>query len=204
MKLGLVADIHEAVEPLRLALARFRQERVDQVVVLGDVFDMGLRIEETCALLAEAGAIGVWGHHDFGLCGEPAPEVRARYSSRVLNFMGSLQPKLEIERCLFTHVEPWLDPQRLEELWYFDGPLNTPAKVNRIFEALPQRLLFAGHYHGWLLATPAGMEAWHGQRDIRFAEGQRYFVVVGALCHGCYALLDTITQELVPLSAADS
>jgi predicted phosphodiesterase len=54
MRFGLIADIHEHVEFLRVALHRFRQERVDQIVVLGDMFETGERIEETCRLLAEA------------------------------------------------------------------------------------------------------------------------------------------------------
>ena len=40
MKLGLITDIHEQVEFLQIALDRFRQEQVDQVVVIGDVFEI--------------------------------------------------------------------------------------------------------------------------------------------------------------------
>ena len=42
MKLGLLADIHESNELLQVALDRFRAEDVDQVVVLGDLFELGL------------------------------------------------------------------------------------------------------------------------------------------------------------------
>ncbi|MBC8877105.1 MAG: metallophosphoesterase family protein [Planctomycetes bacterium] len=63
MKLGLLTDIYEQVELLRIALDHFRQEQVDKIVLLGDVFETGERIEETCRLLGEARAIGVWGNH---------------------------------------------------------------------------------------------------------------------------------------------
>ena len=79
MKLGLLTDIHEHVAPLAAALNRFRQQRVDQVVVLGDLFELGTALEETCRLLDEARAIGVWGNHDFGLCGHSGAEARLRY-----------------------------------------------------------------------------------------------------------------------------
>ena len=46
MKLGLITDIHEQVEFLRIALDRFRQEQVNQVVVIGDVFETGRRRSE--------------------------------------------------------------------------------------------------------------------------------------------------------------
>ncbi len=68
MKLGLLADIHEHVEHLKTALHNFQNLGVDQIVVIGDVFDSGKQIRETCRLLADAGAVGVWGNHDYGLC----------------------------------------------------------------------------------------------------------------------------------------
>ena len=58
MKLGLITDIHEHVEYLRLALELFGSERVDQVVVIGDVVETGSQLEETCRLLSQANAIG--------------------------------------------------------------------------------------------------------------------------------------------------
>ena len=143
MKLGLIADIHEAVEDLRAALDHFSRERVDQVIVLGDVFETGERIEETCRLLADAKTMGVWGNHDFGLCVDPDDEVRARYPDVVLDFMISLRPRLEIEGCHFTHVEPWLDPENFLDLWHFEGPPDTPSKLDRIFGAASSRVLFA-------------------------------------------------------------
>jgi len=39
MLIGIVADIHDAVDPLRAALARFRDLDVEQVVSLGDAFE---------------------------------------------------------------------------------------------------------------------------------------------------------------------
>jgi len=60
MKLGLITDIHEHVEHLRVALDRLRREQVNQIVVIGDVCEAGERIEETCRLLAEAKVVGVW------------------------------------------------------------------------------------------------------------------------------------------------
>ena len=83
MKFGLVTDIHEHVEFLRVALDRFRQEQVDQIVVIGDIFETGEQVEETCQMLAEAKAVGVWGNHDYGLCVDPPDDIRARFPATV-------------------------------------------------------------------------------------------------------------------------
>lgn len=100
---------------MRAALGRFESERVDQVVVvIGDLFETGERIEETCRLLAEAKAVGVWGNHDFGLCS--SKKLRSRYPAAVRDYMLTLRPRLDHGGCHFMHVEPWLDPECLEDL----------------------------------------------------------------------------------------
>ena len=151
---------------------------------------MHASLEETAVLLDEAGAIGVWGNHDFGLCRDnPRSEDRQRYGERVLGFMGRLRPRLEVEGCLFTHVEPWLDPEKIEDLWYFDGPPETPEQVARIFAASPNRVMFVGHYHRWLLVTPEGLQPWSGDEPTVLEVGNRYLVAIHAVCAGRCALV---------------
>lgn len=199
MKLGLLTDIHEHVANLRSALANFRIHHVDQVVVIGDLFLEGRNIDETCRLLSEAQAIGVWGNHDYGLCVYPTMESRRRYSADVIRFMTSLQPRLIRWECHFSHVEPWLDPEKLDDLWFFEGPPDRADRLPRIFNAVPDRIMFCGHYHKWLLTRPDSVEAWRGDCTVRLTDG-RYFVVIGALCEGQYATFDTESFELAPFS----
>jgi predicted phosphodiesterase len=201
MNLGLISDIHEDTVGLSKALEHLRTRRVDQVVVLGDVCDLfhgheGL--EETCRLLSRANAIGVWGNHDYELCIEAGPALRAEYPAEVVDFLGSLRPRLEIDGCYFSHVEPWLNPEYFPELWYGGGPPDSPERLTRIFSAASHRIVFAGHYHNWLIARPDGVIEWNGTTEKSLRDG-RYFVVVGALCDGHFGLFDTETAELIPL-----
>jgi len=198
MKLGILADVHEHVKELRKAIDILGQHGADRFVVLGDVFETGKRIEKTVRLLQEVRAVGVWGNHDVGLCFDPSDKVCERYSSAVLDFMGSLQPHLEIDGCLFTHVEPWLDPHKVEDLWYFDGPPDTPAKLARSFAAVSHRVVFLGHFHRWLLGTPDGLLPWRGDGPVRLDDQARYLVVVHADWDGHCALFDTQTNDLLP------
>ena len=199
MKLGLITDIHEHVEHLRTALKTFTDHQVDQIVMIGDVFEMGQRIQETCRLLADARVVGVWGNHDYGLCFEPDDDTRAKYGEVTMSYMTSLRPRLVVEDCHFSHVEPWLNPEEIAELWYFDGPPDEHGKLTRIFEAVPNRLMFAGHYHKWLLVRPDGIRDWDGESHVILNDG-RYFIVIGALCEGRFAILDTETAELTPFN----
>ncbi|NQT17434.1 MAG: metallophosphoesterase family protein [Planctomycetes bacterium] len=200
MKLGLLADVHEHNDDLRMALDVFQQQQVDQVVMLGDILESGDRIEETCRLLSEAGAVGVWGNHDFGLCYDSVDRVRQKYSDSVLDFMARLRPRVEIDGCLFTHVEPWRDPNSIHDLWSFDALPDTPDNAARSFEAVPNRFMFIGHLHRWLIVTPAKVLDWRGEQPIRLDTEPRYLVLVAALCDGRYATFDTHVGELVPFN----
>jgi len=198
MKLGILADIHEQTDELRKAIDLLKLHGAERFVVLGDVFEMGKRIDDTVRLLQQVGAVGVWGNHDIGLCFDLDDKVRQRYSAAVLDFMGSLQPRLEIDGCLFTHVEPWLDPHKIEDLWYFDGPPDTPEKLARSFAAVPNRVMFIGHMHRWLLGPPEGVLPWQGDRRLCLDFADRYLVVVHAVQNGRCALFDTKTNDLIP------
>ena len=72
MKIGIVTDVHEAVEPLREAIAEFRRQQVDCVVTIGDTCDLytakASRADDVVALLREANAVGVWGNHNPNSC----------------------------------------------------------------------------------------------------------------------------------------
>jgi hypothetical protein len=202
MRLGILADIHEQVEELRNAITVLQSEGADRFVILGDVFETGQRIEQTVCLLQQVEAVGVWGNHDIGLCFDPAEDVCQRYSASVLDFMARLKPRLELDGCLFTHVEPWLDPHKIEDLWYFDGPPDSPDKLARSFSAVPNRILFMGHMHRWLLGTPGGVLPWRGDRPMCLDRNDRYLVVVHAVWNGRFALFDTSNDELIPFGRA--
>jgi predicted phosphodiesterase len=205
MRFGILADIHENLSHLRWSIDVLQNEGADRLVVLGDVFELGHRLKETVDLLTEAGAIGVWGNHDFGLCRDnPRPEDHRRYGEGVLTFMGGLRPRLEIDDCLLVHVEPWLNPEKIEDLWYFEGPPETPDQVARSFTAVPNRLIFVGHYHRWLLASPEGIQPWVGDRPIVLAAPHRYLVAVHAVCAGRCALFDAGTSQLIPFTVVTS
>jgi hypothetical protein len=198
MRIGIVADVHEDVEGLAVALALLKRETADLLVVLGDVFDSGKRIGETVALLAGAGAVGVWGNHELGLCHRPSERTRARYAGPVLDFMQTLRPRLEAGSCLFSHGLPCWDAADPAEYYLGDRP-ETEAGRAAAFASSPCRVSFVGHFHRWLLTTPQGPLAWDGKEAVVLAPPRRSLVVVAAVRDGRCALFDTDTSALAPL-----
>lgn len=202
MRIGIVADIHEEVECLERALSLFRREGVDVVVSLGDACDSyqaSGNPAQVAALLREAGAIGVWGNHDVGLSYEVSDQLRQKADPAFLEYMAGMQPHLTIEDCRFSHVEPWLDARKIDDLWYFDGPPDTAEKAARSFVAVPERHLFVGHFHRWLAMTPTRQVEWSGEHPLNLAEEPRSLVVIAPVFRGWCAIFETTAALLTPL-----
>jgi hypothetical protein len=203
MRLGLITDIHEQVADLELALAECDRRHVDKVICLGDVFQTGEAIHQTVSLLAQRNVVGVWGNHDFGLCGHPSALLssrRVQYAGPVLDYLATFRPSLEVEDCLFSHVEPWRDLNDVMGLWYLGGLPDVPEKAARSFDACSHRVMFSGHHHRWLLARREGLIPWDGTRAIQLNPPERYLVIVAPVCEGFCAIYDTHASELVPIA----
>ena len=204
MRIGIVTDIHDEVEVLARALAVLREERVDAIVTLGDntdLFGKWHAAKEVADLLREAGAVGVWGNHDFGLCRHVKEETRFNVR-RTLDYFASLQPRLELGGCHFSHIEPFLDPELSGDLWTFEGRPEDDDRAARSFAAVPHRAAFLGHFHRWLAVTPAGRVEWDGSTPLHFEPQSRYLVVVAPLFRGEFAIIDTDRWVLEPRKLA--
>ena len=203
MRLGLVTDVHSHPTELARALSLFRQHRVDQVVTIGDTIDAFARSKgarEVATLLLEADAVGVWGDHDFSLCGDVSEKTRARFPPVSLTFMARMQPRLVLGDCHFSHKEASVDAHDVAQLWdVSDRPHDLLERARQGFDTAPQRWQFVGHYHRWWAATPSGPLGWTGAGPLAVAGTERYFVVVGAVCDGWCAVLDVERAVLQPL-----
>ena len=92
-----------------------------------------------------------------------------------------------------------MDATRVENLWYFDGVPDTPEKVNRSLSAVPERFLFVGHFHRWLVMTPAGAVPWNGEGPLELREAARYLVAVAPVVSGWCAVFDIRSYMLTPI-----
>ena len=204
MRLGVVTDIHNHAALLARALELFRQRSVEQVVTIGDTLD-AFTVEtgaaEVATILNECNAVGVWGNHDFTMCRDVPERVRERHSPMVFDVMARMQPRLVLGDCHFSHKESSVDPFDVMQLWDLsEHRLNLSERAVLAFAAVTSRWQFVGHYHRWWATTAAGPLDWTGERPLRFEPGQRYFVVVAAVCDGWCAVLDMNAATLEPLA----
>jgi len=198
LRLGLLADIHEAVEPLAAAIRELSARRVDAFVMLGDVLDRGERVDETVALLSALPGVGVWGNHDLGLCGEVHPSVRDKFSGPTLDYFAQLRPSVILEGNRFQHIDPHLDPEQLEDLWRFP---TTAERIAGLANCSHARV-FVGHLHGWGIFTPERQMPWDGECAFRYQVNERYLTVVHAVLHRWCAVFDSDCDMLEPIRVA--
>ncbi len=198
MRMGLLADIHEDVDRLAMAIARCRREGADRLFTLGDIFETGARFADTVDLLREADVAGVWGNHEFGLFAGRGDSVERPFTWTTLDYMHRLEARMEVEGVLLSHVLPCLDPTDIEQPWYVERAPETAEAAARNFAAFPHRRMFVGHFHRWLAVNSEGPVDWQGNRPIRFQADSRYLVVIAAVRDGWCAVYDTEADVLVP------
>jgi hypothetical protein len=197
--MGLLADIHEDVARLAMAIDRCRSEGVDRLFTLGDIFETGARFAEAVDLLREADVAGVWGNHEFGLFAGRGDSVERPFAGSTLDYMHRLEARMVVEGVLLSHVLPCLDPTDVEQPWYVERAPETAEAAARNFAAFPQSRMFVGHFHRWLVVTPEGPMNWQGQGPIHFEAERRYLVVVAAVCDGWCGIYDSETDCLSPI-----
>jgi predicted phosphodiesterase len=196
-RIGLLSDIHEAVEPLRAAIAALRARAVDTFVVLGDVAEDGPRADATVALLAGLPGVAVWGNHDFGRCTSARAEEPAN-ASVTDRYFSRMQPSAQLAGLRFQHVDLHFDPSNEAHLWSF----STPAERIGGLAECAERRVFTGHLHAWEIVTPHGVVAWRGERPFRYAAGQRYLTTVHAVLEGWCAMFDVDADTIEPIRVA--
>lgn len=202
MLIGIVADIHDAVDPLKASLSRFRELGVERIVSLGDAFETFKRGDPgavVARLLREHGAVGVWGNHDIGLSHNTSHAIGEMADPSLLEFTRTLSPQLVLDNCRFSHVEPWLDPTNVWDLWHFNGAPTTIELANRSFTAVEEQFLFVGHYHCWAVTSEHEPIDWDGTEAISLPINGRYLVLVAPVVHGWSAVFNTTTAELTPV-----
>ncbi len=198
MRLGLLADIHEQHELLARALQYLSCRKIDRFVILGDVFESGRELEKTVALLQGVDWVGVWGNHDFGLCIDVELSTRAKYGTEICEFFGRLQPRCQIDGCRIQHIEPHLNPERIEDLWDF-SPRDQILQPEKAFPPLgDSHTALMGHLHQWIVLSPAGRLDWEGTDPLTLDPTQPHVLAIHAVALGYCAVYDTTARRIEP------
>jgi predicted phosphodiesterase len=205
--LGLITDVHDNTLALRLIIREMQREKVPKIVVLGDVTEPHTA-EANTQLLSEAGAMGVYGNHDFAFSKPESGDYAwliQHFSGAVFAYMATLRAQMSECGLLLNHGPPsWGDPA-VDIIDYMQREtLETPEEYRREFALVGERIIFTGHTHRFRIAECTGNHCdtrileWDGTTPVVLDPDKRHFVEIGAAQDGHYAIYDLATKILSP------
>lgn len=149
-KIGIVADTHSTVAPLREALDIFKREGVTQIICAGDIVGYGEdNPQETINLLKDNNCLIVIGNHDC----IPGTATESGNEALLQVFFDSLPKKIELtveeKRIYIVHAHP---PDELRggiKILNPEGVVveNKKNLWTRQFDSLACDVLIVGHTH---------------------------------------------------------
>lgn len=74
MKIGILSDIHSNLEALQVAMKWLEEQKVDEIVCLGDVVGYGPNPNECCEIISSAAVATLLGNHDAAAIGAMSTE----------------------------------------------------------------------------------------------------------------------------------
>jgi predicted phosphodiesterase len=177
---GIFADVHGAQRTLASALAECRASGVEQIALLGDLFDRPEQAEGCALALADWPTIGVWGNHEREIVQRASED--GGLSAQTVGFLVGLAEELVIEDVSLIHEAPqWGRSATLARLAM---PLVASTADAEPSQA---RITFAGHTHHRAARDERGPIDL-GRGVLTLAATRRYLINPGALLAGQYAI----------------
>lgn len=180
--IGLFADVHGARATLERALAGCREAGVDQIALLGDLFDRVEQADGCARALAGWPVVGVWGNHEREIALDAAAHGALEADTvRLLLGLGEL---IIVEDVCLTHeAARWGRDEPFARLFGRAERQGAPPGDDRA------RITFAGHTHYRAARDERGpLDLARGRLTLDPA--RRYLINPGALAAGQYAVWD--------------
>ena len=169
MRLAIFADIHSNVIALEKVLQAVHGERVDQIVCLGDVVNIGARPREVIARLRELNCLTIMGNHDEWML-KPDYHSRKDTIDEVVDIYHWTAEQLSPDDLAYVRsFQPtaYLQFGSQQDVLFFHGSprsnkdlilAETPDHVlDGMFNGCRASLLVGGHSHIQLMRYYRGM-----------------------------------------------
>jgi predicted phosphodiesterase len=178
-KLAVLSDIHANLPALEAVIEDFRQFGVDQVVVLGDVINLGPFTQQVVERVAESGWTVIRGNGELFLLDYGTPQAHAEWNDPIafpippwLNRQLNEHWKGVIAAWLATLSLHFSDAPSMrlahgtpQSPWVSLYPTLTDAQIAEFLAEVQEAVLVAGHTHlaldrksgGWRLLNPGSV-----------------------------------------------
>ncbi len=189
-RVALFADVHGSQMTLARALAACREADVEQIALLGDLFDRVEQADACARALAGWPIIGVWGNHEREIVLDAAAHGALDAATvRLLTSLGEevlLEPGRQgaLPEAFLTHEAAyWGSGDSVARLFGRATATEQPTR------AIRARITFAGHTH-YRAARDERGPLDLGRGSLTLDPTRRYLINPGALAVGQFAVWD--------------
>lgn len=189
-KVGLFADVHGSEATLRRALAACREAEVEQIALLGDLFDRVEQADGCARALAGWSVVGVWGNHEREIVLDAA--AHGTLDAATVRLLTGLGEEVlvgdaddgALPEVFLTHeAAHWGGNASFARLFGRSEPNGAAAG------AIRARITFAGHTH-YRSARDERGPLDLGRGSVTLDPTRRYLINPGALAVGQFAVWD--------------
>ena len=161
MRRAIVSDIHSNIEALSTVLAHIEQQKVDEIICLGDVIGYGPD-PRPCLNIALHFKFTIMGNHEDGLMYHPedfnerarvaiewtrdqlnAKEYPKEENYRLWEFLSSLRESEKLDGALLVHGSP----RNPVKEYVLPRDSQDKTKMGEIFALIDGHVCFVGHSH---------------------------------------------------------
>jgi len=190
MKIGILSDIHSNLEALTEAMKWLDEQKVDDVVCLGDVVGYGPNPNECCEIVSSASSATLLGNHDAAVIGAMSTEY---YYDSARVAIEWTRRQLKPEHLEWLYQLPYTHRRREQGVGFYHSAPIAPSGYfyvvfkddaqahTRMFEKLSQVSLL-GHSHlvrAFKLTSGKAKEI--QVKDIRFEDNSKFIASVGSV-----------------------
>ncbi|MCM8766725.1 MAG: metallophosphatase family protein [Candidatus Omnitrophica bacterium] len=207
MKIGIISDIHSNLESLQSAIKFLEKNKIDKILICGDIIGYGPDPNECINLVLESADIILKGNHEDGILRKDYSRFK-KYARITLEWTAK-----EIEEKI-EQIEKWGEKKEIEDLFFVHGSITDPyykyifniMAAKEEFKKLEKRICFVGHTHIPVIfrknIETENIEKiqvdFSGKIEIEIEENFKYIINVGSvgfprdgLPFSCVSIYDT-------------
>lgn len=190
MRIGIISDIHGNLEALLKVINYFEKEKLDKIIICGDVIGYGPDPDRCIDLVGEISEVILKGNHEEGIINNDLSRFK-QYAKLSLEIT-----KKEIEEKI-NILKNWRDFFSLENVFFVHASLTdkfykyilSEKDVKSEFEIFEKEICFLGHTHIPCIfkkelekdKIEKLLPDFSGKYDIVFENNCKYIVNVGSV-----------------------
>ncbi len=187
MRYGFFSDVHGNLEALEAAAADFQEQKLDQLMFLGDAVGYGASPNECLELIQKLANKSLMGNHDYAALGLMETDYFNQYARESIEWtktilqngshevMSSFYLTYKFDQFHLVHATP-----KEPEAWHY---ILNLSEAEENFDYFTKRVCLIGHSHRPVIIKKYGDRHCfiHNDTQVGLEEDFRYLINIGSV-----------------------